>query len=186
MSKFDLTNQFLIAMPMLNDPNFHQTVAFMCAHTEEGAMGIVINRPTEIPLGEVLAQLELKAATPEIENQIVFQGGPVQRDRGFVIHRPLDNWDSTIKVSPELGVSTSSDILEAISKGDGPNDALVALGYAGWGAGQLEQEMGENAWLSGPCDESVLFATPVDQRWRRAAELIGIDVNTISPHVGHA
>ncbi len=186
MHDLDLTNHFLIAMPALADPNFHHTVTYMCAHSEEGAMGIVINRPLEIELGEVLSQMDLNIDDPDVALRPVYQGGPVHQDRGFVIHRPAREWSSTITINQEVGVSTSRDILEAISAGKGPDDTLVALGYAGWGAGQIEQEMAQNAWLSGPADLEIIFATPVDKRWQRAAHLIGIDMGSISRDVGHS
>jgi len=186
MATLDLTNQFLIAMPALMDPNFHQTVTYVCAHNEEGAMGIVINRPMQIELGEVLSQMDLAPADASIGRIAVFEGGPVQRDRGFIIHRPAAQWNSTISVSDELAVSTSRDILQAIATGNGPQDALIALGYAGWGAGQLEQELLQNAWLSGPVDLDILFRTPVAERWRAAAALLGVDMASLSHEFGHA
>lgn len=149
-------------------------------------MGIVINRPLEIELGEVLSQMDLEIDDPDIASRPVYSGGPVHQDRGFVIHRPAREWSSTIRVNTDVGVSTSRDILEAISTGEGPSDVLVALGYAGWGAGQLEQEMAQNAWLSGPANLEVIFSEPPEQRWQRAASLIGIDLGSISRDVGHA
>jgi len=186
MPAFDLTNHFLIAMPTLADPNFVRTVTYICAHNEEGAMGIVINRPLNLELGEVLSQMDLKSDDPSVSARPVYHGGPVHTDRGFVIHRPACEWNSTITVSADVAVSTSRDILEAISQGAGPTDSLVALGYAGWGAGQLEQEMAHNAWLSGPASLDILFTTPAEQRWTRAATLLGIDIGAISHDVGHA
>ncbi|MGE0383959.1 MAG: YqgE/AlgH family protein [Gammaproteobacteria bacterium] len=182
----NLTNHFLIAMPSLMDPNFHHTVTYICAHGEEGAMGIVINRPMELNLAEVLSQMDLRPATDAIAQRPVFEGGPVQQDRGFILHRPTGGWASSIDVTKELAVSTSRDILEAIARGDGPDDMLVALGYAGWGAGQLEREMAENAWLSGPADPNVIFTTPPEGRWRASARLLGVDLNSLSYQVGHA
>lgn len=186
MATLDLTNHFLIAMPALEDPNFSQTVTYICAHNEDGAMGIVINRPLELELGEILSQMQLASQLPQIKASRVYQGGPVHQDRGFVIHRPAVQWDSTIAVTAEVGVSTSRDILEALSHGGGPEDVLVALGYAGWGAGQIEREMSQNAWLSGPAEPDIMFCLPVEQRWRRAASLIGVDLGNISHDVGHA
>jgi putative transcriptional regulator len=186
MDHFDLTNHFLIAMPTLADPNFAQTVTYICVHNDDGAMGIVINRPLDLALGEVLSQMDLDCDNPVIRDQPVYQGGPVHTDRGFVLHRPAASWGSTIAITPDIGVSTSRDILAAIATGSGPTDALVALGYAGWGAGQLEQEMGENAWLSGPADLEIIFVTPVERRWERAARLIGVDLAALSHDIGHA
>lgn len=186
MTTLDLTNQFLIAMPSLEDPNFARTVTYVCAHNAEGAMGIVINRPLNIELGEVLAQMELSSEDPAINGQTVFQGGPVHRDRGFIIHRPARDWGSTICVTDEVAISTSRDILAAISRGGGPEELLVALGYAGWGAGQLEQELAQNAWLCGPANLEILFHAPPEARWARAAAHVGVDLARLSHDVGHA
>ena len=186
MSTLDLTHHFLIAMPMLDDPNFSRTVTYLCAHNDEGAMGIIINRPIGIELREVLAQMKLTSDDPAISRHPVFQGGPVHRDRGFIIHRPTDNWDSTIRVTKDIGVSTSRDILEAISNGKGPKETLIALGYAGWGAGQLEYELAQNAWLSAPAAQEIIFRTPPDQRWQEAAARVGVDLSILSNDVGHA
>jgi len=182
----DLTNQFLIAMPTLEDPNFARTVTYVCAHNEEGAMGIVINRPLKIELGEVLSQMQLEAVDPSINARPVYQGGRVHRDRGFILHRPALDFGSTIRVSDDIAISTSREILSAISRGEGPADTLVALGYAGWGAGQLEQEMQQNAWLSGPASADVIFRAPPGERWERAAAQLGIDLGLLSSDVGHA
>lgn len=186
MTGFDLTNHFLIAMPTLADPNFERTVTYICAHNEEGAMGIVINRPLELELGAVFEQMDLVSEDPAMAARPVYHGGPVHTDRGFVIHRPAREWNSTITVTPDVAVSTSRDILEAMSQGNGPRDALVALGYAGWGAGQLEQEIAQNAWLSGPADLDIVFVAPPGERWQRAADLIGVDLKSLSRDVGHA
>ena len=184
MTSLDLTNQFLIAMPAMTDPNFAKTVTYVCAHNEEGAMGIVINRPMDIALAEVFSQMQIDGG--DNTTQTVFQGGPVHRDRGFIIHMPATEWDSTIRVTDELAVSTSRDILEAISSGSGPADTLVALGYAGWGAGQLEHEMVENAWLSAPANLEIIFHTPPGRRWESAAAGLGIDLESLSNDIGHA
>lgn len=186
MPQMDLTNHFLIAMPSLADPNFTQTVTLVCAHSEDGAMGIVINRPLEMALEEVLTQLDLPTDNRAVAALPVFEGGPVHRDRGFVIHTPLTEFHSTICITELLGVSTSRDILESMSLGQGPKQALVALGYAGWGAGQLEEEMAQNAWLSLPARSEILFETPPELRWQQAAKGLGIDLNMLSPETGHA
>ena len=186
MQSTNLTNQFLIAMPGLLDPNFYQTVTYICAHNEEGAMGIVINRPLTIDLGEVLNQMNLKPCNEQIENIPIYHGGPVQADRGFVLHRPDKEWQSSIHISRDIGMTTSRDILQAIAKGRGPERSLIALGYAGWAAGQLETEIKENAWLSGPADAAIIFELPYEKRWESAARLVGIDMDKLSPDVGHA
>lgn len=181
-----LTNHFLIAMPTLADRNFYRTVTFVCEHSSEGAMGIVINRTTDLQLGEILDQLEISAADKSLITQPVYLGGPVQNNRGFVIHEPLGDWESTLPVTDTVGVSTSRDILAAIAEHRGPQRYLVALGYAGWGAGQLEREMVENSWLSSPANSEILFELPLEQRWNAAASLVGVDLNTLSSEAGHA
>jgi len=186
MRSTNLTNQFLIAMPSLADPNFSQTVTYICAHNEDGAMGIVINRQLDMSLGEVFQQMDLHSDDETIEAMPVYLGGPVQADRGFVLHHSITEWQSSAKVSDDIGIATSRDILEAIAGGTGPEESLVALGYAGWGAGQLEEEIKSNAWLSGPADLNIIFHTPCEQRWNAAAKLLGVDIDTLSSDVGHA
>jgi putative transcriptional regulator len=185
-ARFSLTNQFLIAMPALADPNFHGTVTYICEHNDQGAMGIVINRPLSLTLGEVLKQMHIPTEEDTIGRQVVFMGGPVQTDRGFVLHNPVGEWDSMLRINDELGITTSKDILEDIATGMGPKRMLVALGYAGWGAGQLEQELAENVWLCGPADTRIIFDTPWQQRWEAAAAVMGVDLNQISNQIGHA
>lgn len=183
----NLTNQFLIAMPTLGDPNFHRTVTYMCAHNDEGAMGIVINRPLELNLGEVLGHMDIESTDPRVNDMPVLQGGPVQRERGFVIHCPTGGtWDAVLEVTDEIAIATSRDILAAMACGTGPERALVALGYAGWGAGQLEREVAENAWLSVASDDSIIFDAPYEDRWERAAKLLGIDPDRLSGQAGHS
>ncbi|NIR59823.1 MAG: YqgE/AlgH family protein [Gammaproteobacteria bacterium] len=181
-----LTDHFLIAMPSLADPNFSHTVTYLCEHNAEGALGIVINRPSEMQLGDILEQLDIDVTYAEIAQRQVVLGGPVERERGFVLHRPLGEWEVTLRVTDELGVTASRDVLAAIARGEGPRDALVALGYAGWGAGQLEQEMAANAWLSGPADAATLFETPMEQRWTAAAARMGVDLSRLTDQTGHA
>lgn len=181
-----LTNQFLIAMPGLADPNFHRTVTYICAHNEDGAMGIIINRPLGLLLDEVLEQMDIKASDELIGRAPVFQGGPVQADRGFVLHQPIQQWDYSIQVCDEFGIATSRDILMAIASGKGPEQTLVALGYAGWAAGQLEHEIRDNVWLNAPVDSRIIFQTPIEQRWEAAAALAGIDLERLDSNAGHA
>lgn len=182
----NFSNHFLIAMPALMDPNFYHTVTYLCEHNEKGAMGIIINRPTGLKLGEVLDQIDIKVTEENLLDQPVYMGGPVQPDRGFVIHPIGSVWDSTLQVNDQVSVTTSKDILQAIAEGEGPKETLVALGYAGWGEGQLEQEMTDNTWLSGPADTDIIFHRSVDERWRAAAKLLGVDLNLISGETGHA
>ena len=163
MEQTNLTNQFLIAMPNLKDPNFEKTVTYICAHNEDGAMGIVINKPLDIDLGQIFDQMEIPINDPDAPNKTIFHGGPVHTDRGFILHHATKQWDSSIIVSEEICVTTSKDILEAIATGEGPDESLIALGYAGWASGQLEQELMDNAWLSGPADRRINFNTPFEK-----------------------
>lgn len=179
-------NHFLIAMPTLRDPNFARTVTLICEHSSEGAMGIVINRSTDLRLGDVLQQMEIDGSGSHNREMPVYVGGPVQNNRGFVVHEPLGSWESTLAVTPNLGVSTSRDILVALAANTGPQRFLLALGYAGWAAGQLEREIAENTWLSGPADHQILFDTPVEARWMAAAQHLGVDLTTLSGEAGHA
>ncbi|MEX0730460.1 MAG: YqgE/AlgH family protein [Aquisalimonadaceae bacterium] len=182
----NFTNHFLIAMPALEDPNFHQTVTYICEHNDDGALGIVINRPTDVTLGELLEHMDLQCSSAAIARNTVYMGGPVQRERGFVLHSPGETWESSLDVSPLVSVTTSRDILAAIAQGGGPTRFMVALGYAGWGAGQLEREMAENAWLHGPADPDILFDLDAGDRWRAAAALLGVDLLLLSTDTGHA
>ena len=186
MRPTSLTNQLLIAMPGLSDPSFFHTVTYIFSHNEYGALGIVINRPLELDLGEILKQMNLKITNSQINNMPVYYGGPVQTDRGFVLHEPNIKWQSTINVSSKVSVTTSMDILKAISEGNGPKKSFIALGYAGWQAGQLEQEIKDNAWLNAPSGSEVIFDAPYDRRWESAAALLGIDLKKLSYQIGHA
>ncbi|HEX7081755.1 MAG TPA: YqgE/AlgH family protein [Gammaproteobacteria bacterium] len=181
-----LQDHFLIAMPAMGDPNFNETVTYICKHDEEGAMGIIINRPTEMLLKEVFRQLSLDARDARLAAQPVLAGGPVQRDRGFVLHRSAEPYDSTLDTGAGIKVTVSQDILGAMARGEGPDPVLVALGYAGWDSGQLEAELAANAWLSVPADHRVLFETPFEQRWRAAAGLLGVDIHQLASYAGHA
>jgi putative transcriptional regulator len=182
----NLTNHFLIAMPGLEDPNFFHTVTYICEHTSEGAMGIVINRPMDLQLADIFEQLEIKVASPRCAEQPVYLGGPVQSDRGFVLHDSSTEWNSTLRITPEISVTTSLDILEAIAADRGPMRSLIALGYAGWGAGQLENELAQNAWLNGPATSEIIFKRASQERWQAAADLLGVDLNLLSGDAGHA
>lgn len=181
-----LSNHFLIAMPALSDPNFHHTTTFICEHNAEGALGLVINRPIDLQLGDILEHMGIEPGNREIASLPIHMGGPVQNDRGFVLHEPLGNWDATLKVTETTGITSSRDILEAIARGEGPARYFITLGYAGWGAGQLEQELAANAWLSGPASTRIVFDTPCEDRWEAAAALLGIDLKLISGETGHA
>lgn len=180
------TNQLLIALPALNDPHFARSVALICQHDEEGAMGVVVNRASEYTLGNVLAQMNLEVRDPALGSQIVLNGGPVHPERGFVLHDGDRQWDSTLTIGNGLALTTSRDILEAMAEGAGPTHVVVALGCAGWGAGQLEFELGENSWLTAPADNELLFALPLEQRWHAAGGRIGIDITRVTDYSGHA
>jgi putative transcriptional regulator len=180
-----LTNQFIIAMPNLADPNFSHTVAFLCQHNEDGALGIVINRPTDMKLGEIFKQMDIAVTAPATAETPVFAGGPVQQERGFVVHTSGGDWNATMAVSETISLTTSRDVLEAIAAGKGPEQYLIALGYAGWGAGQLEKEIMDNSWLNTPCGKQILFDTPVNLRWSAAADQIGIDISLLTAPAGH-
>ncbi len=181
-----LTNQFLIAMPGLEDPNFFRSVTYICEHNEEGAMGLIINRPMNMQLGEVFEHIQVKEASPEARQVPIYLGGPVQQERGFVLHSPIGEWEATLKVTDRIGVTSSLDILHAIARDEGPEQKLITLGYAGWGAGQLEQELADNAWLSGPADPDILFNKPNEERWKAAAASLGVDLDLLSGDTGHA
>lgn len=181
-----LQDHFLIAMPAMGDPNFNETVTYVCKHDAEGALGIVINRPTEMSLGEVFAELAMEVRDQRQAARPVLSGGPVGRDTGFVLHHSAIGYESTLYTGSDIKVTLSPDILTAIARGEGPEPVLVALGYAGWGAGQLEAELGANAWLSVPADQSILFETPFEQRWAAAVGLLGVDIHQITTYAGHA
>lgn len=181
-----LTNHFLIAMPTLADANFSRTVTFICEHTRDGAMGLVINRTTDLKLRDIFDQLEISTDNAVAADTPIYLGGPVQNNRGFVLHEPIGNWDSTLSITDTIGVSTSRDILEAIAADRGPDRWLITLGYAGWAAGQLEREISENSWLSGPANAHVLFEIPLEHRWSAAAGTFGVDLTLLSSEAGHA
>lgn len=181
-----LKDHFLIAMPSLTEGIFAHSVTYLCEHNEHGAMGIIINRPIGIALSEILEQLDIG----EVRNHgtdPVMAGGPVQTDRGFVLHRTNEKkWESTLSITDEISLTTSRDILDALAHNEGPDRALVALGYAGWGAGQLEQELAANAWLTISADSAILFNTPSEKRFDAAIAKLGIDIAQLAPGAGHA
>jgi putative transcriptional regulator len=182
----NFTDHFLIAMPGMVDPNFASTLTYVCEHNDDGALGIVVNRPTEMTLAALLEQIEIETSDAGLRDARVHFGGPVQVDRGFVLHRPLGNWQSTLAIRDELGLTTSKDVLEALARGEGPRDVLVSLGYAGWGAGQLESEIAQNAWLTVAADPDVMFETEPDERLPAAMRLLGIDFSRLAGAAGHA
>ncbi len=181
-----LTNQFLIAMPAMDDPNFAQSVTLVCEHSPQGALGIVINKALPMHLSDVFTQLGLDASRSRITRQPVLRGGPVHTDRGFVLHSPQGRWESSLPFSERVHLTTSRDILDALACGEGPDEAVVALGYAGWSAGQLEDELAANAWLTVPADDRLVFSTPLEDRWQSACRLLGVDLLHLSSDAGHA
>jgi len=181
-----LTNHFLLAMPGMRDTNFSDSVIYLCEHSAQGAMGLIINKPMDIPLSQVFDQFDLDYPA-HLGKQQLMAGGPVQTDRGFVLHRPAyKHWESTLKIATHINLTASRDIIIDIAGEKGPPESLITLGYAGWGAGQLEAELAENAWLTLPADPHVIFQTPIHERARVAAASIGVDLSRLSPASGHA
>ena len=229
-----LENQLLIAMPTLGDPYFNKTVTYICEHNDEGAMGLIINLPVNLSLGDLLSQLNEQEAEDNQKNEVsakddtessikqhieeqknnddtdeaiqetteiasnqyntysnkleqrVLSGGPVAQQRGFVLHSPQSCWNSSLALSDEVMITTSKDILLALDTPEAPEKFMVTLGYAGWGPGQLEEELKTNSWLTAPADNNILFNTPVELRWKKATEKLGIDIAHLSSDVGHA
>lgn len=184
--KDSLSNQLLIAMPGMADPNFTTTVTLICEHNTEGALGIIINRPMALNLGGLFDQLDLRETDDSLAHLPVLSGGPVACERGFVLHKPGIAYESSVAVSPDVQLTLSRDVIDAMASGLGPDKLLVALGYAGWDAGQLEEEMLNNAWLTVPASPEVIFDVPFADRWSFAARSIGIDIHKMSPDAGHA
>lgn len=183
---YNLTGHFLIAMPQLDDGFFNHAVTYICEHDETGSFGIIINQATDITLKEVVMEMKIDSDDNYDGKQTIYIGGPVDQGRGFILHRPAGEWQSSLKVTDNIALTTSKDILNAIVNNEGPEDSIVALGYAGWAAGQLENEMAANTWLSCPADEQIIFDTPIEERWKAAAKLIGIDLSLLSSDAGHA
>jgi len=191
----NLTNHFLIAMPGLDDAMFSRSVVYVCEHTPRGALGLVINKPADIKMAALFGQVDLPLLRHDLTDNLVFQGGPVQMDRGFVLHesifadadKPAESlYASTMAIPGGLEMTTSRDVLEALSTGSGPRKVLVSLGYSAWGEGQLETELGENSWLTVDADQTVIFDTPVEQRYDKALALLGLEAWMISSQAGHA
>jgi putative transcriptional regulator len=204
MTMNSLENQLLIAMPSLGDPYFNKTVTYICEHNEEGAMGLIINLPVNITLSDLLKQIEpddeaeaqvLESSQEDVANatdatnsleQLVLSGGPISQQRGFVLHSAQHGWTSSLSLNKEFMITTSKDILLALGTEKAPEQFIVTLGYAGWGPGQLEEEMQANSWLTTPVDADILFKTPIEQRWKKATEKLGIDLAHLSSDIGHA
>ncbi len=186
MSSINLTNHFLIAMPNMADPHFSRTLTYVCEHNDRGALGVVVNRPIDMTLRDLYERLSIDLGASESADAPVYFGGPVQTDRGFVLHVPAGNWQSTLRVGDEVGLTTSKDILEAVGRGEGPEKLLVTLGYAGWSPGQIESEISQNAWLTVEARDAILFDLPAGERLPAAMELLGIDFARLADVAGHA
>ena len=194
MKSTSLKNQLLVSMPQLTNPSFHQTVSLICQHDDNGAIGVIVNRLTEHRLGDIFAQLSLPVSSLERTDQPVFEGGPVNRELGLVIHAGEEStsgknrhrWESSMEIGGGLWLTSSRDILGAIASGRGPENTIMLLGYAGWGPGQLEFEIRQNSWFHAPADHSIIFNTQIDQKWHQAAQLLGINYAQLSSEVGHA
>lgn len=196
LENMNLTGHFLIAMPALTDPYFAKSVTFICTHNQEGAMGVVINRPTDVTYKVLFEKIKVDLQNEEIENHAVLYGGPVQPERGFVLHpistkQPMDDWDSSMAIAENTALTTSKDILEAVALGAGPEKMLLTLGYAGWTPGQLEQEIAQNAWLSVQAKSTaelykILYETSYDEKLNAALALLGVDPAMLSDVAGHA
>ncbi len=188
--EFSLSNHFLIAMPSLNDPNFQQSVSYICEHNNEGAMGIVINRPLDLTFADLCEQLEIEITDTDTVRYPIFDGGPVETERGFILHTPIGDWESTLAITKNIGLTMSQDIIQAIAEGYDSNNTppehfIITLGYAGWSEDQIEDEIAENVWLNVPAAHDILFHTPVEQRWTAAAASLGINLQQLSTDIGH-
>jgi putative transcriptional regulator len=181
-----LANHMLIAMPSLNEPNFERTVIYVCEHHDQGSVGLIINRPMQFPLAIVFEQLQIEPVRVEQSRLPLMFGGPVQPERGFVIHKQLGGWRSSLLLQEEVTVTTSNDIIRAIAEDKGPKDVLITLGYAGWVERQLEKELQENVWLVCPYRSEILYEVPFADRWEYAGLTLGIRMNQLSGNIGHA
>ena len=173
-------------MPSMVDPNFARSLTYVCEHNDQGALGVVINRPIDLTLAALFEKIEIKLEDRRMQSAPVYFGGPVQQDRGFVLHSPIGSWKSTLPVRDRIGLSTSRDILEAVGRGEGPAQLLVALGYAGWAAGQLEHELAQNAWLTVEATDEIVFELPPEERLAAAMQLLGLDFARLQDAAGHA
>jgi len=182
----NLTHHFLIAMPAMVDPNFARTLTYICEHNEQGALGIVINRPLDMTLETLFERIDIPLEARRFAALPVMFGGPVQTDRGFVLHRPVGSWQATLPVKDELGLTSSRDILQSVGSAGEPEEFIVSLGYAGWAAGQLEYELAQNAWLTVAADASIIFGMPPEERLPAAMQLLGFDLANLSDVAGHA
>jgi putative transcriptional regulator len=186
MSSINLTHHFLIAMPNMADPYFSKSLTYICEHNDQGALGLVVNRPIDMTLQALLDRLSMRMQSSSFADAPIYFGGPVQTDRGFVLHAPAGDWQSTLRVGEAIGLTTSKDILEAVSRGEGPERMLVTLGYAGWSPGQIEHEISQNAWLTVEATDGIIFETPAEERLPAAMGLLGLDFARLQDEAGHA
>ena len=186
MQSMNLTDHFLIAMPAMDDPYFSRTLIYIAEHNDQGALGLIVNRPIDMDLATLFEKIEVPLESPNVGRLPVYFGGPVQTDRGFGLHRPVGNWQSTLVVTSEVGLTSSRDVLQAVGKDGQPGEIMVTLGYSGWSAGQLENELVQNAWLTVPADPRILFELPFEERLPSAMETLGIDFANLSEKAGHA
>jgi putative transcriptional regulator len=186
MQSVDLTHHFLMAMPAMADPFFSKTLTYICEHSDQGALGLVVNRPIDLTLKDLLDQLDISSDDQALKELPIMFGGPIQLDRGFVLHQPVGEWQSTMVVSNEIGLTTSLDILRAIAGGESPKHLLVALGYSGWAPGQIEHELSQNAWLTVPASPRIIFDLPAEERLTAAMRSLGVDFSALSDEVGHS
>ena len=182
----NFTHHFLIAMPNMVDPHFTRTLTYIAEHNEQGALGIIVNRPIDMTLASLFERIEVSLEAAGFAAQPVYFGGPVQTDRGFVLHRPLGQWQATLAVTEQVGLTSSRDILQAVARDGEPADLIVTLGYSGWGAGQLEHEIADNAWLTVPADAGIIFDQPHENRLPAALERLGVDFARLAEKAGHA
>ncbi len=186
MDNVNLTDNFLIAMPALEDPYFSNALVYICEHNENGALGIIVNRPLDMNLAGLFEKIDIPLEQTELAGLPVYFGGPVQLDRGFVLHRPIGHWQSTLAINSEIGLTSSRDILAAVGKDGGPAEILVSLGYSGWDAGQLEEELAQNSWLTVPAKSAILFDLPPEERLPAAMQKLGVSFSQLSDVAGHA
>ncbi|MDX1802750.1 MAG: YqgE/AlgH family protein [Alcanivorax sp.] len=186
MDNSSLKHQLLVAMPHMADPNFEHSVTYIVEHSSEGAMGLTLNRPVQVSLGDILSDMDIEIEVPPSERHRVVAGGPVQQEAGFVLHGADTHWHSSVPLSDGLMLTTSRDVLEAIAVGEGPERSLICLGYAGWEPGQLEQELVDNAWLSSPASRKLVLETPFEQCWQAAAAALGVDMSLMTSQAGHS
>lgn len=186
MNSVNLTDNFLIAMPALEDPYFSNSLVYICEHSENGALGIIVNRPIDMSLASLFEKIDIKLEVARMADLPVYFGGPVQLDRGFVLHRPIGQWQSTLAINDEVGLTSSRDVLVSVGSGGQPSEILVTLGYAGWEAGQLEEELAQNSWLTVPATAGILFDLPPEARLPAAMQKLGISFSQLSDVAGHA